>query len=171
LNASRTTGASNTSVDTEPKKPLDVSEKIVHKWPSRDGIGPTRVAQEAKMTTFTIYSPEHGYSTSGLSAVDAARELLFADNNDFEIRAAENGGFELWISRFSRSSACFDGLIRSAIFSAKETEAAATEEISLRVINSGIFRTANIDVMTDENYSKMMADISGIMADLSAQDE
>lgn len=110
------------------------------------------------MTTFTIYSGSTGNSTSGLTAIEAARELLGYDGHEFEIRRADGGGHELWVSMFSRNSACFSGLTRSVIFSIKDDPDGAEEDISQRVIKSGFWENGNISVMTDEAFSAMQED-------------
>lgn len=111
------------------------------------------------MTAFTIYSGSTGNATSGLTAIEAARELLGYDGHEFEIRRAKGGGHELWVSKFSRNSACFNGLTRSVIFSISDDPDGAEEDISQRVIKSGFWESDNISVMTDEAFSAMQENL------------
>lgn len=111
------------------------------------------------MTTYTIINSNSGLvEDRGVSLETAARELLGYDGFEYEIRRADDGrGYELWVSRFSRNSTCYNGLTRSVVFSISDDEAAATAEIYQRVIESGHW--TGPDVITDEQYDRMIAEM------------
>lgn len=56
------------------------------------------------MTTYTVLSPASGTVYGrGMTAVDAAQEILGYDGHDYELRR-EGEAFQLFISRGSRNS-------------------------------------------------------------------
>jgi hypothetical protein len=93
------------------------------------------------MTTYTVLCPDGSVLRRGLSAVDAAREILGYDGYDYDLRR-DRCGWQLYISRFSRCSPGGNGGMVEAeargklIYSLAETEKEAWEEIARQVIAS-----------------------------------
>lgn len=109
------------------------------------------------MTTYTIVDTNSDIIRArGATAAEAAAELLSHDGHEYEVRAAEGGGHSLWVSRFSRNSACYDGLTRSVIYSPLDDAAEAEADIYNRVIASGHW--TNPFVMTDAEHDAAEAD-------------
>ena len=108
------------------------------------------------MTTYTITNNSGKVISTGATVAELARELLGYDGHEWQIREAEGGGFDLWISNFSRNSACYNGLTRSVIFSIKSDEAEAEADIFQRVVNSGFW--TGLDYMTDADHARMIAE-------------
>ena len=106
------------------------------------------------MTTYTLFDGDN--STTGLSAVDAAQELLSHDGNEYEVRpdADHPGWYSLWISHFSRNSTCGgQPLVRAAIpgaFVHANNAGDAWDKIALAVIESGAWDRDNIYVLTEQ---------------------
>lgn len=108
------------------------------------------------MTSYTISNKSGIVVSTGATAAEVARELLGYDGHEWEIRRADGGGFELWISNFSRNSTCFNGLTRSVIFSIKDDKDEAEADIFARVVGSGFW--TGLDYMSDADYAQMLAE-------------
>lgn len=85
--------------------------------------------------TYTVFNRHGSLQGSGLDLESAAKAVLNYDGHDYEIRA-ENNGFRLWVSSFSRNSSCFNGLKKSVIVSFKASQAEAEAEIQQGVIDN-----------------------------------
>lgn len=108
------------------------------------------------MTTFTVVDLNSGEKIGGgLTAADAAHIVLTDDSREYEIRADEDGGFSLW----SRQQVANKGWTRTGIFSIKDDRTEAEAEIFDKVITADWRRYP--EVMTDQQYSEMMADFEG----------
>lgn len=108
------------------------------------------------MTTYTTH--RHGNNaTSGLSVADAAREILTADGQDFEIRRL--GDF----SRLWQRKECA-GVKWHAVsaWSFEETEDAAEADIFQQVVNLCLEGRWDryTEIMTDEAYNAMLAQLA-----------
>jgi hypothetical protein len=107
------------------------------------------------MKTYTIY--EDGKYRIGLSAEDAAHELLTYDGYEYQIRPAEDGeGWELWISSASRNSTAWKGINgKSVIFNLEDDEAKARQEIFERVIWTGMWNNEYVTCYPDDVAHEM----------------
>jgi hypothetical protein len=91
--------------------------------------------------TYTIIDAAGVSRRSGLTAVEAVKEILGYDGYDFELRRAACG-WQLYVSRFSRVSHGNNGGLVEAysrgklIYSLAETEDEAWEEIAAKMIAS-----------------------------------
>lgn len=108
------------------------------------------------MTNYTIINKSGIVVATDATAAQVARGLLGHDGHEWEIRRADGGGFDLWISNFSRNSSCFNGLTRSVIFSLKNNETEAEADIFQRVVDSGFW--SGLDYMSDADYAQMLAE-------------
>lgn len=115
------------------------------------------------MTTYTVYSAEHG-SVYGrnLTAEEAMSKLLTHDGYRYEIRKGEYKGevcWELWHSDGSQNSTRgARHMVKTVTFSFEEDEADATQEIAEEVIKAGWSRMP--ECMADEDYDAMQAEVA-----------
>ena len=111
------------------------------------------------MTTYTVLDRDGSVIARNLTAVDAMREILTYDSNDYEIRTAEDGGgWKLGPSQFSRASTLGgEPMVKSMVFSLDSDESAATDEIARRVIAAGWPRRPT--AMSDESYDAVLKEI------------
>ena len=115
------------------------------------------------MTTYTVLNRHGDVQVEGASLSEAAQAVLGYDGHEYEIRKDEDGlGYTLWVSQFSRNSALGGRpLVRSAIYSSfnGQSEGDAEAEIFRKVI-AHASSWDNQDVMTDESYAKLLADLT-----------
>ena len=116
------------------------------------------------MTTYTVYNPNSGTEIArGLSAIQAAQEILGHDSHDYDLRR-EDDCFQLFITRGSNASFGGNGGFTRAyshgrlIFSGAATEDAAWEEIADQVIKAGWQSIPQ--ALTDDDYDAMRAEIA-----------
>lgn len=105
------------------------------------------------MTTYTFIDGDN--AITGLTMIEAARELLSADSAEYEIRIDPRGGYRLW----TRKQVANKPWTQTIIFSLEDSEAAAEEEIARLVIGSGAWETGNIHVLTDDEYAELQAEL------------
>ena len=115
-------------------------------------------------TTYTVYDFNSGCERGrGLTAIEAAQEVLGDDGHDYELRL-DGDAFQLFISRGSRNSAGGNRGLTMAyahkrlIRSYAETEEGAWAEIADQVINAGW--ESGPEVKTDAAYDAMQAAIA-----------
>lgn len=105
------------------------------------------------ITTYTVLDNGSGEAiATGLTAAEAAHEILTSDSQEYDIREDEDGGFTLW----ARQQVANKGWTRTVIFSVKDDRAEAEAEIFGQVIVADWPRHPT--AMTDEAYRAMMAD-------------
>jgi hypothetical protein len=115
-------------------------------------------------TTYTVLSPASGTVYGrGLTAIEAAQEILGYDGHDYELRR-DGDAFQLFVSRGSRNSYggnrglteayAGDRLVRSYA----ATEDAAWIEIAAKVIGAGWDN--HPEAMTDAQYDETLAEIA-----------
>lgn len=106
------------------------------------------------MSTFTVINDNSGeVIATGLTAAEAAAEVLTDDGREFDIRAAEDGnGFELW----TRQQVANKGWTKTVVYSVKDDRAAAEAEIFAKVIAADWPRHPT--VMTDAQYAESQAE-------------
>ncbi|HEX5228759.1 MAG TPA: hypothetical protein VFW44_13665 [Bryobacteraceae bacterium] len=116
------------------------------------------------MTTFTVYNPNSGTELGrGLTAAEAAQEILGHDGHDYELRR-DGEAFQLFVSRGSRNANGGNRGLTEAyshsrlIRSYAATEAAAWEEIADQVIHAG-WESVPVQVVSDADYDAMIAEI------------
>lgn len=116
-------------------------------------------------TTYTVYSPASGIVYGrGLTATQAAQEILSWDSNDYDLRYAD-GAYDLFVTRRWRAAFGGDGGYVQAwsgkrlIRSRAATEAAAWEEVAKLVIEADWDR--HPIAATDADYDAMMAGSEG----------
>jgi hypothetical protein len=113
------------------------------------------------MTTYTTIDRGSGEMLStGLTATDAAHEVLTDDGRSYELRRAEDGeGFDLW----SRQQVANRGWGRTRFFSLGATEGAAWAEIAQEVVDTHDAHAPGShgpEVMTDAQYREMLAQLA-----------
>lgn len=114
------------------------------------------------MITYTVISGSGVARAEGLSADEAAREVLTHDGHNYEIRPDPDGGFWLWHSQ--RGGGGNVPMVRTLIYSAADNAVAAQDEIFAEVITkSDWFDRPNI--MTDADYAAMVAEIAAESAE------
>lgn len=87
------------------------------------------------MERYTVTNRHGDVEARDCSLADAADAILTHDGFAYDIRHAADGGFELWISQFSRNSPLGNRpLVRSSVYSLRDDRAAAVEQIHHRVI-------------------------------------
>lgn len=108
------------------------------------------------MTAFTVIDSASGEVIgTGLTAADAAAEVLTSDSQEFDIRAAEDGnGFELW----TRQQVANKGWTRTVVYSIEAARDAAEAEIFAKVIAADWPRHPT--VLTDAQYAEMLAELA-----------
>ena len=107
------------------------------------------------MTTYTVIDTNGEAIATGLTAADAAAEVLTDDGRQFDIRAAEDGnGFELW----TRQQVANKGWTQTVVYSVEDDRAAAEAEIFANVIAADWPRHPT--VMTDQQYAEMQAEMA-----------
>jgi transglutaminase-like putative cysteine protease len=117
--------------------------------------------QEGQMTatTYTITRSSGEVLDRGLTAEQAAIEIMSYDGHEFEIRPEPDRGFRLWTSEYSRNSTLGGRpLTESVIFSLAANEADARAEIYAEVIAHADWFKGQ-DAYTDEAYDAMLAEI------------
>ena len=112
-------------------------------------------------TTYTIVDTVTGEMiATGLTAKQAADEVLSYDSRSYELRPEEDGeGFALW----SRQQVANRGWTRTRFFSLAGTEAEAWAEIAEEVVathDAYAPGSHGPEVMTDQQYARMLAEIS-----------
>jgi hypothetical protein len=109
------------------------------------------------MTTYTTHR-QNNNALSGLSVEDAAREILWADGQDFEIRREEDC-WRLW-QRKECANVKWHAV--SSIWSFEEAEDAAEADIFQQVVNRCLKGRWDryTDIMTDEAYDAMLAQLA-----------
>jgi hypothetical protein len=105
------------------------------------------------MTTYTVINENSGEAiATGLTAADAAAEVLTDDSREFDIRAAEDGnGFDLWV----RQQVANKGWTKTTIYSLEDDLDAAEADIFGKVINADW--PHHPEVMTDTQFAEMQA--------------
>ena len=108
------------------------------------------------MTTYTVIDNASGEAiATGLSAADAAHEVLTSDSQEYDIcPAADGNGFELWTSRRVANK----GWTRTVVYSIENDRDAAEAEIFAKVIVANWPR--HPEVMTDAQYAEMLAELA-----------
>lgn len=104
-------------------------------------------------TTYTIADFRSDDVQSGLSARDAAAELLGHDGAEWEIRDEREAGFALW----HRKPNAGRPWTKTMIYSVAENREKAESEIFEKVIMSGHWDRDDMFVGTDEQYRQMLA--------------
>ena len=107
------------------------------------------------MTTYTVISGSGVVKAEGLSANDAAREILTHDGHNYEIRPDADGGFWLWHTQ--RGGGGNVPMVRTLIYSAADTEDEAQDQIFAEVVKKSDWFDHQ-DVMTDADYATMVAE-------------
>lgn len=109
------------------------------------------------MTTYTVLNRDTGEVIDrGVDLAEAAHIVLTDDGRSYEIRRTLDGeGFDLW----TRHQVANQGWSPVPFFSFADDIAAAEEEIFAQVIAAGWDR--HPQVLTDEEYTEMMAEWSG----------
>jgi hypothetical protein len=108
------------------------------------------------MTTYTVCDNCGEPIREHVSQADAARELLWYDGHDFEIRPSPTG-HDLWITQFSRNSTLGSRpMVKSVFFSLSPDLAKAEGEIFAKVIDQ---EWHGAEAMTDEAFAAMKAKI------------
>jgi hypothetical protein len=100
---------------------------------------------EGKMnkTTYTVRAQDGSVLRSGLTAVEAAQEILGYDGRVYDLRR-DRFGWQLYISRFSRCSyGGHGGLVEAysgnnLIYSLASSEDEAWEDVANQVIEAGL---------------------------------
>ncbi len=112
--------------------------------------------------TFTVTDPSNGVRGRGLTAVEAAQEILGHDGHDYELLDAA-GGFQLFVSRGSSNSFAGNGGLTAALInggsvrSIAPSAAEAWAEIAPRILSASWNR---LQVVTDTEYDEMIADLA-----------
>lgn len=106
--------------------------------------------------TYTVIDNVSGEAiATGLSAADAAAEVLTSDGREFDIRLADDGnGFELW----TRQQVANKGWTRTVIYSIEADRSAAEADIFSQVIAANWPRRPS--VLTDAQYKEMLAQLA-----------
>lgn len=107
---------------------------------------------------YTVLNRHGDVISDNLTLSEAAAEVLNYDGNEYEIRAEDQGGYRLWVSRHSRNSTAWNGLTSSRIFSLHDDEALATAEIYRDVIRNAEW-WSECEVLTDEQYAERLSEI------------
>ena len=112
------------------------------------------------MTTYTLLDHNGDVMRRGLTAREAMNEILRHDSHDYDIRPRDDGGgFDLWVTQFSRASTLGDRpMIRSLVRAYDLDIDEATDEIALKVIEA--CWDGYPEAMTDEAYDAMVADLA-----------
>lgn len=105
-------------------------------------------------TTFTIADFRNEDVLSGLSAREAAAELLGHDGAEWEIRDNGETGFDLW----HRKPNAGKPWTPTVIYSIEDDREAAENEIFEKVIASGYWDRDDMFSGTDDQYRQMLAD-------------
>lgn len=107
-------------------------------------------------TTYTVIDNVSGEAiATGLSAADAASEVLTSDGREFEIRLADDGnGFELW----TRQQVANRGWTCTALYSIEADRSAAEADIFAQVIAANW--PGRPSVLTDAQYAEMRAELA-----------
>ena len=107
-------------------------------------------------TTYTVINENSGEAiATGLTAAEAAFEVLTDDSREFDIRAAEDGsGFDLW----TRQQVANKGWTKTVVYSIEDDRDAAEAEIYAKVIAADWPRHPT--VMTDTQYAEMQAELA-----------
>jgi multidrug efflux pump subunit AcrA (membrane-fusion protein) len=106
------------------------------------------------MTTYTVLDTNGDLIATGLTAADAAAEMLTDDGREFDIRAAADGtGFDLW----TRQQVANKGWTITAIYSVDTDRAAAEARIFAKVIAADW--PHHPTVLTDQQYAEMLAEL------------
>jgi len=93
------------------------------------------------------------------SPESAADLLLSHDGYEHEIRRYDDGGYCLWVSKFSRNSSCGGSpLTRSVIWSAENDLELASLDIAVKVLQSGYWESDSVMAWTDADYEAMLAE-------------
>ena len=108
------------------------------------------------MTTYTVIDRASGDAiATGLSAADAASEVLTSDGQEYDIRPATDGnGFELW----TRKQVASKGWTRTVVYSIENDRDAAEADIFAKVIVADWPR--HPEVLTDAQYAEMLAELA-----------
>ncbi|MDZ4382788.1 MAG: hypothetical protein U0942_15765 [Parvibaculum sp.] len=104
--------------------------------------------------TYTIADFRSDDVSAGLSARDAAIDLLGHDGAEWEIRDNGETGFDLW----HRKPNAGKPWTMTAIYSIEGDRDAAESEIFEKVIASGYWDRDDMFSGTDEQYQQMLAD-------------
>lgn len=108
---------------------------------------------ENAMTTYTVIDTVGDVIATGLTAAEAAAEVLTDDSREFDIRADDGNGFELW----TRQQVANRGWTQTVVYSLEDDRTAAEAEIYAKVIAADWPRHPT--VMTDQQYADMQAGI------------
>lgn len=112
-----------------------------------------------RITTYTVLNRHGDVQAEGETLASAAQIVMNYDGNEYEIRAENDGGYRLWVSRHSRNSTAWDGLTSSRIFSLNNDEALATAEIYRKVIQHADWWNDQ-RVVTDADYAAELAEVA-----------
>lgn len=115
-------------------------------WPTR--------RKGLQMNTYTIADFRSGDVKTGMSAREAAAELLGDDGGEWEIRDNGETGFDLW----HRKPNAGKPWTLTVIYSIEEDRETAENEIFEKVIASGYWDRDDMFSGTDEQYRQMLAD-------------
>lgn len=108
------------------------------------------------VTTYTVID-HNGEAESGLTLIEAAREIIQHDGVDYELRPSTLGeGFDLW----TRQQVANRPWTRSDMFSLNTDEDAAEIDILTRFANDSR-RHGRFQIMSDEEYAAMLKEIEG----------
>jgi len=106
-------------------------------------------------TLFTLVDHNGDRTESGLTLIEAAREIIQHDGVDYELRPADDGdGFYMW----TRQQVANRPWTRTDMFSLDGDEAAAETEILTRFADDSR-RHGRFSIMSDEGYAAMMKEI------------
>lgn len=107
--------------------------------------------------TYTLVDTNGDRTESGLTLIEAAREIIQHDGVDYELRPSTLGeGFDLW----TRQQVANRPWTRSDMFSLNTDEDAAEIDILTRFANDSR-RHGRFQIMSDEEYAAMLKEIEG----------
>lgn len=99
-----------------------------------------------KMSKFVVLNPQGEVLKSNASAKEAAEVVLGYDGHEWEIRPGHhNIGYTLFVSKFSRNSACYD----SRLIEIVHANGNSMEEIEEKNLSRGLSRTIYLERMHD----------------------
>ena len=111
--------------------------------------------------TYTVIFGYGDTSTvrSGLTLADAARELLWENGAEYEIRADDHQGqpieHALWCKRLNGR------WLKSVLYSVSDDPDAAEAEIFAQVVTKPADWWSGAEAVTDEEFAKMQAEAEG----------
>lgn len=105
---------------------------------------------------YTVLNHNGDMQAQGVDLAEAAHIVLTYDGHDYDIRRDDDGGYSLFVSKFSLNSPSGGRqLVRCVEYFKNETE------IYQFVVDNAA-RWQNQTVMTDEDYAQMVQEINAI---------